>query len=247
MQRYFLELSYKGTAYCGWQVQPNALSIQEVIETEISKALNEQTPVTGCGRTDAGVHASQFFAHFESAAAIDTSHLAHKLNRMLPADIAIHRCFPVDPKLHARFDAVSRSYRYDMHFKKDPFRHETSYLFPFAEKCNWNLVRDTAGLLLNYHEFFPFCKSRSDVGHYRVSLSDAKWEVRHDTASFHISGNRFLRGMVRLIVGACLNTGLGQLNFTTIKQALDEQELISRSWSVPAEGLFLVKIDYPGF
>ncbi len=247
MQRYFLELSYKGTNYHGWQIQPRSASIQGEIESELSKVLRNRTPVVGCGRTDTGVHASQYFAHFETEQAVDPGKLVHKLNRMLPADIAIKRCFPVPSDLHARFSAISRSYRYDLHFEKDPFKKETSWLFPFAEKCDWVKAEQAADLILKFDEFFPFCKSKSDTDHYKVDLTQAAWEIRSDSASFHITGNRFLRGMVRLIVGACLNAGLGKLSLDTLQDALDHQVLLPKSWSAPAEGLFLVKVAYPDF
>lgn len=244
--RYFAELAYNGTHYCGWQRQPNGIAVQEKIENALSTLLREQVEVTGCGRTDAGVHASQYFLHFDLEKEFQPE-LLGRLNRMLPPDIALYRVWPVAPGAHARFDAVLRSYEYRIALVKNPFEQHTSWHFPFFERLDMDLVQQAAALLPQYELFFPFCKSETDAKTMRCVLSRSEWvldEARHRLV-FHISADRFLRGMVRLIVGACLNAGLGQVSLEEIRTALEQQTRIAKSWSIPPDGLFLTGVRYP--
>ncbi len=242
--RYFSELAYKGTNYSGWQRQPNASSVQQAIEEAMSKILGSSIEVIGCGRTDSGVHASQYFLHFDFEGKFPDEFL-RRLNKLLPSDIAIRRIYEVKPDAHARFDAIRRSYEYHVVLDKTPFEAETAWHFPFADKLKLGDMQTAAALLLRYREFQPFCKSNTDVHTMACSLYHAEWDFdKPGRMVFHISANRFLRGMVRLIVGMSLNVGLGKVTLEEVKDALDRQVLLNKSWSVPAEGLFLTEIRY---
>ncbi len=244
--RYFAELAYNGTRYCGWQRQPNGISVQEKLENTLPTLLGEMVQVTGCGRTDAGVHASQFFMHFDTERPFEHSYLG-RLNRLLPPDIVLYRVFEVAPEAHARFDATLRSYAYHISLRKDPFHTETAWHFPFFKRLDLAKVQQSAQLLLEYEHFFPFCKSETDAKTMRCALSRSEWvldEAAH-RFTFHVSADRFLRGMVRLIVGACLNAGLGKITLDDIRMALERQERMQKSLSVPPNGLFLTEVRYP--
>jgi len=244
--RYFAELSYLGTRYSGWQKQPKAVSIQEVIEQKISKILRTEIEVVGCGRTDAGVHAKQYFLHFDYEKELPNGFI-NRLNKMLPKDIAFKKVAEVEPNAHARFDANHRAYEYHVGFYKNPFTTNTAFHFPFAEKLDLEKLQEAADLLLSYEAFFPFCKSNSDVKTMNCDLKRAEWifDAEKEALVFHIAANRFLRGMVRLIVGMCLNVGLGKISIEQVKSALDTQTRLSNSYSVPPQGLFLTDIRYP--
>lgn len=244
--RYFAELAYNGTRYCGWQRQSNALSVQERLEDAMSTILGGKIETTGCGRTDAGVHASQYFAHFDWEGAIPNG-FSGRLNRLLPPDIALYRVFEAAPDAHARFDAVLRSYEYRILLRKDPFYAETAWHFPFFSRLNLDKVQYAAGLLMEYESFFPFCKSETDAKTMRCALSRSEWilDERAGRFTFHISSDRFLRGMVRLIVGMCLNVGLGQVSIDEVRQALEMEQRLQKSYSVPPNGLFLTEVRYP--
>lgn len=244
--RYFAELAYNGTRYCGWQRQHNALSVQEKLEDAMSAILGGSVETTGCGRTDAGVHASQFFLHFDWEGEIPDG-FTGRLNRMLPPDIALYRVFEVEPEAHARFDAVLRSYEYHIALHKDPFRADTSWHFPFFSRLDLEKVQQAAALLMEYESFFPFCKTGTDAKTMRCALSRSEWLLNAEAGrfTFHISADRFLRGMVRMIVGMCLNVGLGQITLDEVRRALEQQERLKKSYSVPPNGLFLTGVSYP--
>ncbi|MEM1322812.1 MAG: tRNA pseudouridine(38-40) synthase TruA [Bacteroidota bacterium] len=244
--RYFAELSYRGTHYCGWQRQPNSPSVQEAIETQLSLILQQETSIVGCGRTDTGVHALHYFMHFDLPESTLPPNFLHRLNKMLPQDIVLHRLLPVADEAHARYDAFQRSYQYDLHFEKSPFLADRSFHYPYRQKPDPQKVQAAAQLLLNYRAFYPFCKSNSDVKTMNCELSQAKWSFDNKGGwSFNITANRFLRGMIRLIVGMCLNVGLDKVSLDDVRQALDRQERLQKNWSVPPEGLFLRDIRYP--
>lgn len=243
--RYFAELAYNGAQYVGWQRQPNGVSVQETIEGAFSTILGAEVEVTGCGRTDAGVHASQYFLHFDYERDFPVAFL-RRVNKLLPKDIAIYRIFEVAPEAHARFDAHSRSYTYHITFQKDPFAIQTAYFYPYVERPDLAQMQAAAQLLLSYEAFYPFCKSDHDAKTLRCELSRSEWvQNTSQHLAFHITANRFLRGMVRLIVGMCLNVGLGKLTLLEVKDALNKQTLLPKSWSVPPEGLFLTAVQYP--
>jgi tRNA pseudouridine38-40 synthase len=244
--RYFAELAYNGAAYYGWQKQPGQASVQTTLEEAFSLILNTPIEVTGCGRTDTGVHAHQYFMHFDFEGAFPQGFI-NRMNKYLPKDIALYQIMEVAPDAHARFDANSRSYEYHLEFRKNPFTTSTAYHFPFAEQIDRHQLQQAAALLLDYTDFFPFCKTNTDVKTMKCQLSRCEWifdDARHQMV-FHISANRFLRGMVRLIVGMCLNVGIGKTSLEEVRSAMDQQKRLKQSWSVPPQGLFLTDIRYP--
>ncbi|MBK7873150.1 MAG: tRNA pseudouridine(38-40) synthase TruA [Saprospiraceae bacterium] len=243
--RYFAELAYNGFNYSGWQKQPHKPSMQETIEKAFSTILGAEIEIIGCGRTDAGVHASQYFMHFDFDGNFPKSFLS-RVNKFLPKDIVIFRIFEVAPEAHARFDAVSRSYIYQLSFIKNPFEIQTTYFYPYALQPDFGKMQEVAQLLLNYQEFYPFCKSHHDAKTLQCELTRSEWlQIDENRLEYHITSNRFLRGMVRLIVGMCLNVGIGKITLEEVKSALDQQTLLNKSWSAPPEGLFLRAIKYP--
>ena len=243
--RYFLTLAYHGTAYSGWQRQPNAPSVQETLERALSTILRETIEVTGCGRTDTGVHARYYIAHFDAANDIPPTFL-QGLNSLLPSDIAVYDCSPVADTAHARFDATERAYAYYITTRKNPFSKNLAWFYPQTARLDLSKMNAVANLLLQHESFFPFCKTNSGVDHYRCQLTTAYWEEIPDQhfLVFHIAANRFLRGMVRLIVGACIQAGNGQILVSDIQRALETQSPLPKSLSVPAEGLYLTRIKY---
>jgi len=246
--RYFLTLAYRGTRYAGWQRQPNAISVQETLETALSTILRQPVELTGCGRTDAGVHARYYVAHADIQGDLPKTFL-NGLNSLLPDDVAVSGIEAVAPEAHARYDAVERSYEYHIALRKDPFAVETAWFYPQGTRLNLSAMHDVAALLPQFDAFFPFCKTDSGVEHYRCQLTHARWEHRpeHARLVFQISANRFLRGMVRLIVGASVLAGQGQIGLEEIRNALEVQRPLSKSLSVPPHGLALTDVRYPYF
>jgi tRNA pseudouridine38-40 synthase len=231
--RYFTELAYNGSQYSGWQIQPNSLSVQARIQQAFSTIL------------DAGVHASQYFAHFDFDGTFPKSFL-QRVNKLLPEEIVIYKIFEVAPDAHARFDAFQRSYEYHLTFVKNPFQTQTTYFYPFAQKPDFDKMQAAAQLLLQFPAFQPFCKSNHDAKTLLCNLTRSEWQqLDENRLVFHITSNRFLRGMVRLIVGMCLNVGLEKVTLEEVKTALEQQILLKKSWSVPPEGLFLTEVKYP--
>lgn len=247
--RYRFRIKYDGTNFAGWQRQPNALSIQEVIETELEKLVPtvSQIRIVGCGRTDAGVHASDYYFHADLPAGPLTSDDYHyKLNGMLPASIAMISVDKVSDNWHARFDAKRRSYQYHIHGVKDPFINGYSFFWPYTAHIDLNKLEQVATALLKYEDFSTFCKAHSDVKHYLCHIHSSGWSVSEEGTNliFHISANRFLRGMIRLIVGASLNVASGKISLSELELALDQRKKLRLNWSVPPQGLFLSKIEY---
>jgi tRNA pseudouridine38-40 synthase len=244
-QRFFITLSYLGSRYCGWQAQPNAPSVQATLEAALGTLLRGHIGVTGCGRTDTGVHARYYTAHFDAEGDLPPNFLI-RLNGLLPQDIAVHTVAPVHADAHARFDAFERSYEYHIALRKDPFAQETSWFYPHFSRLDLEKMRAFADLLPTFDRFFPFCKTHSGVDSYACTIKSARWEHRPEAHRliFHITANRFLRGMVRLVVGAGISVGNGQLALGDVREALEEQKPLRKSWSVPPEGLFLTEVRY---
>jgi len=244
--RYFLSLSYRGTHYAGWQIQPNAVSVQATVETALGTILRQKMEVTGCGRTDAGVHARYYVAHFDYEGILPPTFL-NGLDSLLPKDVAVHEIRSVAPENHARFDAYERSYEYYVSLRKDPFSTETAWHYPQHALLNFEKMQEVAALLPQYSAFFPFCKSDSGLKHFECNLKTAFWEQRPKEHKwvFYITANRFLRGMVRLIVGASIQVGKGQLSVADVQTALEAQKSLKKSLSVPPQGLFLTDVKYP--
>lgn len=243
--RYFIELAYNGARYSGWQRQPNAISVQQVIEEALSTILRTEIEVTGCGRTDTGVHASQYFLHFDHAGDFPP-HFLHRINKFLPRDIAFYDLQPVKAEVHARFDATLRAYEYHLGWRKDPFARETVTFLPYARDFRLEDLNRAAALLLEYEMFFPFCKSDTDVKTMKCTLFRSEWELQEEGHRFvyHIEANRFLRGMVRLIAGMCMNVAGGRLSLDAVRRAMENQERLQRADSAPPEGLFLSRVVY---
>jgi tRNA pseudouridine38-40 synthase len=244
MQRYFIELSFKGTRYHGWQVQPNAISVQEVLETTLSTFLRRKIEVTGAGRTDTGVHASYYIAHFE----IETlpyaeNDLVEKLNRFLPADIALHRIWPVKPEAHARFSAIKRTYHYYISRKKNPFSLETSYQYLLP--LNIEAMKEAAALLLNYTDFTSFSKLHTDVKTNNCKIYEARWNEVGNQLVFTITADRFLRNMVRAIVGTLIEVGREKISIQDFADIIEKKDRSTAGTSAPPQGLFLAGIEYP--
>jgi tRNA pseudouridine38-40 synthase len=244
--RYFMELAYNGTRFNGYQIQPKDPSIQEAIQNALKTILRTETPIVGCGRTDTGVHALQYYAHFDSEEAIPEQ-LQYALNGILGPDIIIYRIFGVEENAHARFDANSRSYIYYISTQRNPFRQETSYYCPFWKDLDQEKMQEAAQLLLEFEEFNTFCKTKTDAKTRNCDLNASYWdfEAGHQLWAYHVTADRFLRGMIRLIVGMCINVGRGRLSLEEVRTALEQQEALSLPWSAPAKGLYLTDIRYP--
>jgi len=243
--RYFIRLSYRGTAYNGWQSQAagHTVTVQQVVQKAICTLTGEDIQITGCGRTDAGVHARDYVAHFEAANLPDADTTVYKLNRMLPDDIAIHSIIQVHNDAHARFDASSRSYEYRLHTSKSPFVHE-SWLYPYG-RPDADMLNTAAAIVMDYTDFATFCKTKTDVKTTLCHITESRWTSRDGVYTYHITADRFLRGMIRLIVGMCLNYERGKISEQDIRTALDSGTRTGHDWSVPAEGLMLCDIRYP--
>ncbi len=243
MMRYFCQIKYNGTRYNGWQKQPNAIAIQQIIEEKIAILLKKEIEIIGCGRTDTGVHASDYYFHFD-ADIIETDFFQYKLNQLMSNDILIQKVIPMHDDAHARFDAIQRSYSYHITLQKDPFYHETKWHY-YGKTLDKELMQSVAILLMDYTQFAPFCKASSQNLTNRCQIFHSEWEFGADYLIYHITADRFLRGMVRLIIGACINAGLHQITLEDVKYAMDHQVLLKKSYSVPPNGLFLTKIKYP--
>ena len=241
-KRFFLEFSYAGTAYHGWQRQPNALSVQEVMEEALALLLKQQTPLTAAGRTDTGVHAKQMFAHFD-ADTTDLEQLIFRLNQFLPNDIAVIRIREVKPRAHARFDALSRTYEYHLNNFKSPFVQGMSY--GLHQPLDVEQMNKAASILLEYEDFECFSKAHTDVKTFLCTISKAVWEKSETGLVFTITANRFLRNMVRAIVGTLIEIGLGKKNIQEMHTVIESKNRSLAGYSVPAEVLFLTHIEYP--
>ncbi|TYP99417.1 tRNA pseudouridine(38-40) synthase [Tenacibaculum adriaticum] len=240
--RYFLELSYNGKNYFGWQIQPDVISVQGEINKAISTILQETINVVGAGRTDAGVHASQMFAHFDVDKAVDEN-FTYKLNAILPEDIVIYKTILVKGEAHARFDANSRSYEYKIWLGRNPFLLDTTWQLHY-QKLNIDLMNKAAKILYEYEDFECFSKVKTDVNTFNCIITHAKWVLKGNELIFHISANRFLRNMVRAIVGTLLEVGLGKITIKDFRKIIESKNRSNAGVSVPAKGLFLTKVEY---
>ena len=242
--RYFIECAYRGTKYSGWQIQINALTVQEVIEKALTTLLNREILLTGSSRTDAGVHAHQQFAHFEIEEEIlDCENLVYRMNKMLPFDISIHKIFRVADDYHSRFEALSRKYEYRISRKKNPFHRGLSY--EFNGNLNIELMNNACQILFKYIDYQCFSKINTDVLTFNCTILEAQWkEEENDLLVFHIKANRFLRGMVRAIVGTLLEIGMGKLSVSDFEKIILSKDRKKAGRAVPAEGLFLMEVNY---
>ena len=251
--RYFIQLSYDGTGYHGWQVQPNGGSVQEGQQKALSTLLRQPTEVTGAGRTDAGVHASMMVAHFDWPAAhegegceempLDCTQLTYKLNRLLPPDVAVQAVRPVGPEMHARFSATRRTYHYYIHTRKDPFLR--GYSWQVNVPLDFALMNEAAQVLLEYSDFTSFSKTGTDVKTNICQLTEARWEqLKPGEWRFTVSANRFLRNMVRAIVGTLVEVGRHRMTISQMRHAIEAKDRQRAGESVPGHALYLTNIEY---
>ena len=242
--RYFIQISYKGTNYHGWQIQPNAISVQEVLTKTFSTILRDKIEITGAGRTDTGVHASYFVAHFNSDIADlhSDNKILFKLNSLLPKDIAIHQILPVMNEAHARFDASSRTYQYYIHQLKDPFLLESSYFLP--QKLSIDIMNKACEFLFQFTDFTSFSKLHTDVKTNNCKITEAFWIQDDHKLIFTITADRFLRNMVRAIVGTLIDIGRNNISQEDFIQIIENKNRSDAGVSVPAHGLFLTNITY---
>ena len=240
--RYFIELAYNGTNYHGWQYQPNATSVQETLNKALTLLLKTTIDVVGAGRTDTGVHAKQMFAHFDIPSKIDVPFYIHKLNSFLPKDIAIINIHEVHDTAHARFDATKRTYEYHINTQKEVFENDGSWYYPAT--LNIVAMNDATKILLNHTDFECFSKVNTDVNTFNCKIHEAHWQQNGTKIIFTIAADRFLRNMVRAIVGTMINIGLGKISLEELQAIIESKDRKQAGFSVPAHGLYLTKIDY---
>ena len=237
-------MAYKGTQFHGWQVQPNAVSVQESLEKALSTITRESIAVTGAGRTDTGVHASYFVAHFDSSHLhLDHPDFTHKLNSFLKNDVCIFGLSKVSSEAHARFDALSRTYQYHLNLHKDPFLTHTSWYFfrqPDVDQMN-----EACRILFDYIDFTSFSKLHTDVKTNNCKIIEAVWLQQNNNLIFTVKADRFLRNMVRAMVGTLLEVGLGKMDLAAFRSVIERKDRGAAGLSVPAHGLFLTDIEYP--
>lgn len=241
--RYFIHLAYNGANYCGWQTQPELPTVQLTLEQALTTLLRQPTAIVGCGRTDTGVHASDFYAHFNATDEVDTRQLTFKLNSFLPDDIAIYEIFAVRDNAHARFDATARTYQYHVSDRRLPFKqglYSRIYYRP-----NLELMNQGANLLMEYEDFTSFAKLHTQVKTNICHLSLAQWEEHEDEWVFTIRSNRFLRNMVRSVTGTLLDVGRGKLSLDGLRQIIERKDRCAAGVSMPPQGLFLTRVEYP--
>ncbi|PIB36751.1 tRNA pseudouridine(38-40) synthase TruA [Reichenbachiella sp. 5M10] len=241
--RYFLEISYDGTAYHGWQVQNNAATVQQVLNDALSTILRQEISTIGSGRTDTGVHALNQVVHFDLPAEVQVQNLCYKLNRLLPWDISANEIRRVQDDASARFAAVSRSYLYRMHQRKNPFLEKRSYQYSFP--VDLEAMNASCEIVKQWMDFESLSKVQTEVKTFQCEIFDAKWEEYNDEFHFHVSANRFLRGMIRAMVGTMLLVGEGKINLDTFAAILESRDRTRAGRSVPACGLYLKDIIYP--
>lgn len=251
MMRYFITLSYDGSAYHGWQIQPNGTSVQKTLQQALSTLLRTSIEVVGAGRTDAGVHATMMVAHFDFPASedeicavpLDCAQLTYKLNKILPPDIAVQQVRPVADDMHARFSATLRTYHYFVHLRKNPFRRR--YSWQLYGDIDFQRMNEAASALLEYRDFTSFSKVNTDTKTNECIITEAHWdELEPGVWRFTISANRFLRNMVRAIVGTLIEVGRGKLSIEDFRQVIEQKDRCSAGESVPGNALFLVDIKY---
>ena len=241
--RYFIWFGYDGTQYHGWQIQPNGITVQSELQRCLSLLLREDVSITGAGRTDTGVHARRMAAHFDTEQPVDTLVLAKKLNGLVHHDIAIYSIEPVAADLHARFSAVSRTYRYYVHTRKDPFL--CTYSLELHYQPDYALMNEAGRILMEYDDFGAFCKAGSDVKTTLCHVTHAQWHQTSPTTwYFEITANRFLRNMVRAVVGTLVEVGRGRMTLDDFRQVIEGKQRTQAGESMPAKALFLEDVSY---
>jgi len=239
--RYFIEVSYKGTNYSGFQIQHNANTVQAEVEKALHIFFREKINLTGSSRTDSGVHALKNYFHFDFINEIDPS-VSYNLNSILPDDIVINNIRKVNDTAHCRFDAVYREYKYYIYQKKNPFLADRAYYFPY--KLDNALLHEAASIIKNYQDFTSFSKRNTQVKTFKCEIADSKWVNEEDCLVFNIKANRFLRGMVRALAATMLNVGRGKVNINEFISIIESRNCTNASFAIPPHGLFLVNVNY---
>ena len=240
--RYFIQLSYKGTRYSGWQIQHGTSTVQEVLDSALSVLLKEDIRTTGAGRTDTGVHALLFIAHFDTVNQIISNDFVYRINGILPKDIAVQKVYPVNSDAHSRFDARSRTYEYRISRTKDPFYD--GFVYFFHQPLDVDAMNNSCHVLKDYNDFTSFSKLHSNAKTNICTIFHAKWYEKNDLLVFTIKADRFLRNMVRAIVGTMLEVGKGKLDIDGFRHVIEVKNRSAAGSSVPAEGLYLIDIEY---
>ena len=243
MQRYFIEIMYDGSNYHGWQIQPNSMTVQEQLENAISTVLGEKIGVMGAGRTDTGVHAKQFFGHFDFSSNLIDSNIVYRLNSFLPNDICVKSIFEVKPDVHSRFDATSRTYEYIIYSANNPFLVDRAYFL--HKSLDLDLMNIASSRLFDFIDFTSFSKLHTQTKTNNCTIKKALWQHRNDTIVFTIEADRFLRNMVRAIVGTLIDVGLGKLSIEDFVQVIKSKDRSRAGTSVPAHALYLTQVTYP--
>jgi len=241
--RYFLRFAYLGKAYHGWQRQPNAITVQEVLEDALTTILRTPIEVVGAGRTDAGVHAKELFAHFDCSEVSAGNEFLHKINSYLPDDISVNELLPANDEAHARFDALERTYEYWITQKKNPFLKDLAHQIDLS--LDVEAMNKAAQTLLEYKDFESFSRSNTDVKTFLCDIKRAEWEEKDEKLVFTITADRFLRNMVRAIVGTLLNVGLGKMKVEEMHGVIKSKDRSRAGASAPAKGLYLTRVVYP--
>ena len=242
--RYFAEIAYRGTHYVGWQIQPNGVSVQQKVNEALRKILrDEEIACVGCGRTDAGVHATQFFLHYDTFAEIPETFML-RMNTVLPDDIVVKSHFPVAENAHARFDATLRAYEYFISFNKDAFGPDR-VLWRHFRDLDFDLLQACCEVMKKYNDFPSFCKSKQGSKTTIVNLQEIYWRQEGDTYILFISADRFIRGMVRLVVGAMMQVARGKMTIEEFESGIQKGERLKLALSAPAHGLYLMRVEYP--
>lgn len=242
--KYFLEIAYHGANYHGWQIQPNALTVQGVLEDCLSKLLGYPIETLASGRTDTGVHCEQQFVQFATETPLENPlHFLHRINAFLPDDILIRNIRPVRDKANARFDAIARSYRYQMLLEKSPFHRDTAWRL--YKKPDINLLNEASASLLGKKDYEAFSKTGSDVKTHVCHIQQAYWEEKEMMLFFHITADRFLRGMVRILTGTLLEIGYGKMSLSELERLIAQKDRSRAKYQAPPHGLFLTRVVYP--
>ncbi len=242
MSRYFLEISYKGTAFSGFQTQDNAVTVQSELEKAIAVLQRTQVSLTGSSRTDAGVHALQNYFHFDFVGELHPQ-FVYKLNAILPPDIVLHKLIGVGEEAHSRFDALSREYKYFIYWSKDPFLRDRAYYYPY--KLDLERMQLAAALLREYQDFTSFSKRNTQVKTFHCRLELSEWKEEENCLVYHVRGNRFLRGMVRALTATMLKVGRGKISLDEFRAIIEARDCTKASFAVPPHGLFLLRVHYP--
>ncbi len=242
MSRYFLEVSYKGTAYSGFQTQKNANTIQAEVEKAFAILQKESIIMTGSSRTDAGVHAFQNYFHFDYSGTINPNFI-YKINAILPGDIVAKKLYPVTDESHCRFDALSREYSYYIYRQKDPFLKDRAFFFPY--KLDFDMMREAADIVKEYTDFTSFSKRNTQVKNFVCQVEESKWILESNYLVYNVKANRFLRGMVRALTATMLKIGRGRISLVEFRSIIEAKDCTKTSFAVPPHGLFLMRVKYP--